>query len=83
MNLLDSIAKELNVSKKYIQLVFRRAGTTPQKYLQHHRATFARTLLAGAPSSLSTEESESIATQAGFNSAAVMRRVIARELGSL
>jgi AraC-like DNA-binding protein len=75
---LDVIADELSISKSHLQRVFRRAGTTPLRFLSQRRAVVARELLAGRYVS-SLEELNSIANRAGFASARVMKDAFRRE----
>jgi AraC-like DNA-binding protein len=77
---LDVIADKLSISKSHLQRVFRRAGTTPLRFLSQRRAVVARDLLAGRRVS-SLEDLNSIANRAGFSSARVMKEAFRRESG--
>lgn len=78
---LANLSAELSVSGAYLQRAFRGAGTTPIRYLQRVRATNARASIE-ATGTADPAVVAAIASRNGFNSASIMRAVVAREFGS-
>ncbi|NQX29873.1 helix-turn-helix domain-containing protein [Microbacteriaceae bacterium VKM Ac-2854] len=76
---LADAAAELGVSASYVQLVFRQAGTTPLRHLQHTRALRAHDLITSL-NATSAHDLTDIAQRTGFRSIRTMRDVIRREL---
>jgi AraC-like DNA-binding protein len=73
----DELSRALGVSKAYVQRAFRRAGTTPLRYLAGVRAQTATRLLEERAVTRRTEL-EAIAHEAGFASVRSMRACIRR-----